>query len=554
MSQRSNLQIMRRLLKEVRPLSGYMTLSVLAGTIGHLAASFITILGGYAVLTVLGLPSPMSVAAVFTSILIFAVVRGGLRYGEQACNHYIAFRLLALFRHKVFAALRKLSPAKLEGKDKGDLINLITSDIELLEVFYAHTISPIAIYTIYTIVMTLFVAHYSWILALIALCAYLVVGICLPIYISKSSGDYGMRVRNGNGELGSYVLNSIRGLNEINQYKAGADRVNGIGAKTDALADDQKQLKKMEGKNGALTNTVILVFALLMIFVSVILYRNGSLGFEGILIPSLTLISSFGPAAALSALGSTLQGTFAAGNRVLDLLDEEPVVREISGKDKTESFDGVSVKNLTFSYEDENVILDDLSMEIPKNRHIGIVGKSGSGKSTYLKLLMRFWDPTSGSIRISGKEIDEINTADLRDMQSYVTQETELFHDSIASNLRIAKADATQEELEEACKKASIHDFIVSLPDGYETMVGELGDTLSAGERQRIGLARAFLHDADMILLDEPTSNLDSLNEAVILKSLNETCEDKTLVLVSHRASTMRICDDVYSVENGRMS
>lgn len=555
MKKRSNLQVMGRLIGEVKPLSGYMVLSIILGTLGNLAATFITVFGGYAILDVLGVASPMSISAVFITILVLALVRGGLRYGEQGCNHYIAFRLLALFRHKVFQALRRLCPAKLESKNKGDLINLITSDIELLEVFYAHTISPIAIYILFTIVMLVFIGHYSWILALVALVAYLTVGILVPVIISKSSKDYGLKFRNGSGDLGTYVLDSLRGLNEINQYNRGKERVKEMGDRTDALAADQAQLKKVEGRNSGITAGVVLFFDIVMIFVSVVLYRNGMVAnFGGLLIPVIALMSSFGPAGALAALGSTLQGTFAAGNRVLDILDEDPAVEEISGQEPTPEFTGARAENLTFKYGDGEDVLKDFSLEIPKGSHIGIVGKSGSGKSTFLKLLMRFWNVQKGTLDISGKDINNINTVDLRNMEAYVTQETELFHDSIASNLRIAKEDATQEELEEACKKASIHDFIMTLPQGYETPVGELGDTLSAGERQRLGLARAFLHGADLVLLDEPTSNLDSLNEAVVLKSLNEEFEGKTLVLVSHRKSTMRICDKEYSVENGRMS
>lgn len=553
MKKRSNLAIMGRLIKEVKPLSGYMTMAILLGTLGNVTASFITVFGGFAILDVLGLPSPMSVKAVFITVLVFALLRGLLRYAEQWNNHNIAFRLLALFRHKVFAALRKLCPAKLETRKKGDLISLITSDIELLEVFYAHTISPFAIWFLFTIIMVVFIGHYSWILALVALCAYLTVGILVPLVFSKTGGDFGLRFRNGAGSLGTFVLDSLRGLDEINQYDYGVARTREMGDRTDALAKDQAKMKENEGRNVALTNLIILFFDLVMFFVSAVLYRNGSIEFAGVLIPTLALISSFGPSSSLAALGSTLSSTFAAGNRVLDLLDEVPEVEEISGREPTTEFTGAKAEHLNFSYQDESV-LSDFSLEIPKNSLIGVVGKSGSGKSTFLKLLMRFWNVTDGSLTVSDKPIDEINTSDLRNLESYVTQDTELFHDSIASNLRIAKQDATQEELEAACRKASIHDFIMTLPQGYHTKVGELGDTLSAGERQRLGLARAFLHDADLMLLDEPTSNLDSLNEAVVLKSLNEQREGKTIVLVSHRKSTMRICDREYSVENGRMS
>lgn len=274
--------------------------------------------------------------------------------------------------------------------------------------------------------------------------------------------------------------------------------------------------------------------------------------FSGVLIPTLALFSSFGPVVALAALGSTLQNTFAAGNRVLDILEESPVTKEITGKNEV-IFSGASAKNVTFAYDNE-IILDHVSAQFPEQKIVGIQGRSGSGKSTLLKLLMRFWTVQEGGIEVSGKSVNEINTTNLRDMESFVTQETHLFHDSIRSNIRIAKLDATDDEIENACRRASVHDFIMSLPQGYNTPVGELGETLSGGERQRLGLTRAFLHDAPFLLLDEPTSNLDSLNEAVILRSLKEQQQGKTVVLVSHRASTMRIADTVYCVEHGRMS
>ena len=552
---RSNLQVMGRLIGEVKPLSGYMLLSILLGTLGHLAATFITVFGGFAILDVLGYSAPMSVKAVFITIFVFAAIRGLLRYGEQDCNHYIAFRILAIFRHKVFQALRRLCPAKLETKKKGNLINLITSDIELLEVFYAHTISPIAIFIIYTVVMTVFIGHYHWVLALIALAAYLTVGAVVPVIVSRTSGNVGLEYRNASGALGSKVLETVRGMDELIQFGAGKKRMDELNNQTDACSAAQEKQNRFEGKNAAVSALIILNFDVILLFAAAMLYRAGQIDFAGVLIPALALFSSFGPASATAALGSTLQNTFAAGNRVLDILDEDPEVEDVSGKPAVTSFEGVSVEDVTFRYHgEEEPVLDHLSLDIPKHARIGIIGKSGSGKSTLLKLLMRFWNVQDGSISISGVPISEINTDDLRNMEAFVTQDTELFHDSIANNLRIAKADATQEELEEACRKASIHDFILSLPQGYDTPVGELGDTLSAGEKQRIGLARAFLHGGELLLLDEPTSNLDSLNEAIVLKSLYESSEDQTILLVSHRPSTMKICEKSYSVEHGRMS
>lgn len=544
---RSGFSIMARLVGLVKPLTGYMILAITMGVVGHLCASFITVFGGYAVLHVLHPEWLMSLGVIFGTVLFFALVRGFLRYAEQACNHFIAFKLLALIRDKVFGALRRLCPAKLDGKDKGDLISVITSDIELLEVFYAHTISPICIAVIYSIVMVSFIGGYHIALGILAMLAYVTVGVVIPLFTSKRSGDDGLRFRTKAGRLSGFVLDSLRGLSETIQYNQGEKRLAEINDRTDALSEDEERMKRIAGQNTAMTNTVILIFDIVMLFLSAQL-----VGFEGSLIATLAMMSSFGPVVALAALGATLQNTLASGNRVLDILEESPVVEEITGKE-TVSFSGAEAKNVTFAY-DEEVILDDFSMVIPENQIVGIHGRSGSGKSTLLKLFMRFWQVQQGAIEISGRNVDEITTSNLREMESFVTQETHLFHDSIRNNLRIAKLDATEEEIIVACKKASVHEFIMSLPNGYDTEVGELGDTLSGGERQRLGLARAFLHDAPFMLLDEPTSNLDSLNEAVILKSLHEECGKKSVVLVSHRKSTMGIADTVYSVEHGRMS
>lgn len=542
---------MKNLIHLVKPLTGYMILAILMGLLGHLCASFITIFGAFGILQVLGMWKG-SLGFLFIGVAVFAVLRGILRYAEQSCNHFIAFKLLALIRDEVFQSLRKLTPAKLEGKDKGNLITVITSDIELLEVFYAHTISPTAIAVLYTILLCLFIGQFHVILGILALLAYLAVGVLIPLAVSKAGGDDGMRFRTKSGELGSFVLDSLRGLSEILQYGQGQERMRQMNHRTDELSKEEERMKRTTGRNMAITGMTILISDLLMLFVSSMLYQRGTLGFDGVLISTVALMSSFGPVTALANLGSTLQNTFAAGNRVLDILEEEPMVKEINGQ-KEVAFHGAKAEHVTFSYGQET-ILKDVSADIKENSVVGIIGKSGSGKSTLLKLLMRFWDVQEGSVSISGTGVNQINTSNLRDMESFVTQETCLFHDSVAANLRIAKLDATQEELEAACKKASIHEFIKKLPQGYETQVGELGDTLSGGERQRLGLARAFLHDAPFMLLDEPTSNLDSLNEAVILKSLEEERNGKTVVLVSHRESTMQIADVVYSVERGRMS
>lgn len=549
---RSNIKVATNLAGLVKPLSGYMALAVILGVIGHLCATFITVLGGYAILDILNFDVPMSLKAIFVWVCVLAFFRGVLHYGEQALNHFIAFKLLALIRDKVFKSLRKLAPAKLEGKDKGNLISVITSDIELLEVFYAHTISPVLIATLMAIIMSIFIGLIHPILALIAVFAYITIGVIIPVIVSKLSGESGMEIRNKSGELSSYILDSLRGLSEILQYGVGEKRLDSIKNKTEELAVDEEKIKIRTGMATALSNTFILIFDLTMLFSATLLYQNGQISFDGVLISVIAIMSSFGPFVALANLGAGLQNTFAAGNRVIDILEENPVCEDIAEKEPC-NFDGIDIDDVTFSYSND-IILSDLSVKIQPNSVVGISGQSGSGKSTLLKLLMRFWSVDSGLIKISDREISNINTTDLRNMESYVTQETHLFNESIKNNIRIAKLDATDKEVELACKKAAVHDFIMTLPSGYDTNVGELGDTLSGGERQRIGLARAFLHNAPLMLLDEPTSNLDSLNEAVILKSINEECENKTVVLVSHRESTMRIADNVYSVENGRIS
>ena len=582
MKRRSGFTVMMRLIGLVKPLAGFMILAVAMGLAGHLCASFITVFGGYAALELLGFDTPFHLEFIFAGVIVFAVLRAMLRYGEQSCNHFIAFKLLALIRDKVFLALRKLCPAKLEGRDKGDLIAVITSDIELLEVFYAHTISPAAIAALYTVILCPFIGSFHPALGMLTLSAYLTVGLVIPFVTSRVSGEAGMRFRRDSGNLSGFVLDSLRGLSETLQYGQGEKRLARMNGQTEMLSATEKRMKRTAGRNLAAANTVILFFDLCMLFSSAALYQGGLVDFTGVLVPTVALFSSFGPAVALANLGSTLQNTFAAGNRVLDILDETPVINEVTGQEKTE-FDGAATENVSFSYgnpaekermdrgltdkklidkkrrssmastervSEREEVLDGVSLEIPKGKIIGLVGKSGSGKSTLLKLFMRFWDIQGGSIRISGKNVAEINTSDLRDMESFMTQETHLFHDSIKNNLRIAKPDAADGEIEAACRKASVHEFIMSLPGGYDTPVGELGDTLSGGERQRLGLARAFLHDAPFLLLDEPTSSLDSLNEAVILKSLHEEREGKTVLLVSHRQSTMRIADTVYSVES----
>ena len=552
MKKQNKALVLLRMLKLVKPLSGFMVLAVIFGTLGFLTAEFIPILGGEAVLIGLGQKTRISLNMLVPLLLSFALLRAIFRLLEQRTNHYIAFTLLAIIRDRVFKALRRLCPAKLEGRDKGDLISLITSDVELLEVFYAHTISPICIAVCSETIMCLFIGSFHPVLGVVALISFILVGVILPVIVSKRSGTTGDELRAQSGQLSAHMLESIRGIDDTLQYSYGERRLKEIGDKTRDLSVRQGILSKLTGTNMAIANMLILISDIAMLLVCGWLYQSGRVGFDGFLIPLIALMSSFGPVTALAALGTTLQSTVASGARVLAIIDEEPETEDITGKAHID-FTGAEAKEVSFAYAGENV-LDNVSLQIPRGKITGIVGKSGCGKSTLLKLLMRFWNVGKGEISVSGRNIDEINTDNLRDMESYMTQETRLFKDTIANNIRIGKPDASDEEVIEACKKASIHDFIMTLPQGYETEVGELGSTLSGGERQRIGLARAFLHNAPFMLLDEPTSNLDSLNEAVILKSLREEAKEKTVLLVSHRESTMRIADEILAMEGGRIS
>ena len=576
---RSAIQIMGSLIGLVKPLLHIMLAAIILGTLGYLCAIFLTILAGQVIMHglltgVAGMTVPVEkmwlvftpVKTIITVMIVIAVLRGILHYVEQYCNHFIAFKLLAIIRHKVFASLRKLCPAKLEGRDKGNLISIITTDIELLEVFYAHTISPIAIATLTSIIMVIFIGRYHWLAGLLALTAYLIVGVVIPMWNGKRGSQKGMEFRTSFGELNSFVLDSLRGLDETIQYGQGEKRKEQMTGQSKNLAGMQESLSKMEGSQRSFTNMVILLASFGMLALTIWLYAKGEMGFEGILTCTIAMMGSFGPVVALSSLSNNLNQTLASGERVLSLLEETPLVEEIPSDVETSAdrgagseesadyaFAGAEAENVTFAYGEET-ILDNYSLKLQPGKITGIHGASGSGKSTLLKLLMRFWDVQDGSVSVDGTDVRKIPTKHLRDMESYVTQETHLFHDSIANNIAIAKPGASREEIMEAAKKASIHDFIMTLPKEYDAEVGELGDTLSGGEKQRIGIARAFLHECPLILLDEPTSNLDSLNEGIILKSLKESAKKKTVVLVSHRVSTMNVADVVYEMENGRIS
>lgn len=551
MQKDSNLKIMLKMSLLVKPLAFYMLLAVSLGVAGFLCAIYIPYFASL-IISHAAIKAPdFPITVFFIILLVLALFRGILHYGEQACNHFIAFKLLALLRDKVFKALRRLAPAKLDGKDSGDLIYLITSDIEALEVFYAHTISPILIAIVTSSILLYQFATMHILFFFIALTAYIFTGLLIPLIITKLGKKEGQAAKEAFGEMSSYTLESLRNMQDILQYQAGETRLSGMQTRSQNVNEKQGRLKQHEGTSSALGTFAVTGFSLLLFIVGCVLYTQGEISFTTLFMSSVLMLSSFGPVLALSALSNHLLITMASARRVLSLLNEKETVQDIIGEEET-GFDELCVQNVSFAY-DEECILNNVSYQFQKGSITGILGKSGSGKSTLLKLIMRFFPTQEGTIQIGKKDLEKINTKDLRDMQSLVTQETVLFHDTIYNNIHIANLHASVEEVEQACKQANIHEFIMSLPQGYATNIAELGESLSGGERQRIALARAFLHDADCILLDEPTSNLDVLNEAVILKSLKEQ-KEKTILFVSHRPSTLKIADQIIRMENGRVS
>ena len=545
--------VMGHLLKLVTPLAHIMAFTITMGTLGFLAAIFIMVLGAMGLVNLFNFDTHLSFSGILTALIMLAVARGALRYLEQMSGHYIAFKLLALLRDKVFSSLRRLAFVKLQDKQAGQLVSLVTNDIELLEVFYAHTIAPIMIAFFTSAILLLVFGHLSGWFVLVALAAYLTVGVILPIITTKLAREDGRRYRELVGEMNDFFLDSVRGMKEIQLFGYVKQRLDEIQQRSQKIDTAFERIKDQEAKVRVYTEVAVSVFNIIMLFTGLILFSLDKIDFSAFLIGVILLMSSYGPVIALSNLSSNLLQTLASGERVLSLLAEEPELKDVESAVDLKDVSRIDVENVSFAYGEEQ-ILSDVSLSVKKGEILGIHGRSGSGKSTLLKLLMRFYDPKSGSIKINGKSLPNINTRSLRDNMAYITQQTYIFNETIEENIRLARRDATLDEIMEAAKKASIHDFILSLPEGYQTKMTELGGNLSDGEKQRIGIARAFLHNAPIILLDEPTSNLDSLNEAMILKSLLNVKAEKLIILVSHRQSTMAICDQVIGIENGRMS
>lgn len=545
--------VMGHLLKLVTPLAHIMAFTITMGTLGFLAAIFIMVLGAMGLVNLLNFDTHLSFSGILTALIVLAVARGALRYLEQMSGHYIAFKLLALLRDKVFSSLRRLAFVKLQDKQAGQLVSLVTNDIELLEVFYAHTIAPIMIAFFTSAILLLVFGHLSGWFVVVALAAYLTVGVILPIITTKLAREDGRRYRELVGEMNDFFLDSVRGMKEIQLFGYAKQRLDEIQQRSQKIDMAFERIKDQEAKVRVYTEVAVSAFNIIMLFTGLILFSLDKIDFSAFLIGVILLMSSYGPVIALSNLSSNLLQTLASGERVLSLLAEEPELKDVESAVDLKEVSRIDVENVNFAYGEEQ-ILSDVSLSVKNGEILGIHGRSGSGKSTLLKLLMRFYDPKSGSIKINGETLPNINTRSLRDNMAYITQQTYIFNETIEENIRLARRDAKLEEIMEAAKKASIHDFILSLPEGYQTKMTELGGNLSDGEKQRIGIARAFLHNAPIILLDEPTSNLDSLNEAMILKSLLNVKAEKLIILVSHRQSTMAICDQVIGIENGRMS
>lgn len=543
---------MVRLTALVGKLLPVLLAAVVLGTLGYLSASSILIFSAHALLGAVGSTPNTPVGAFLRVVILCAVARGFLRYFEQLAGHHMAFKLLAVLRDKVFSVLRQLAPARLEQQDQGALISTITHDIELLEVFYAHTLAPAAIALIVSVVMVAYIGAQHILLGFVAALAYISVGVVLPMMNTRGRKRRGDAYKDSYGQANSFLLESLYGLPETLRYGRAQSRKAELERLSNDMESQQLALKRFEAKNAAWTDTAVLAFSGAVLFIGLLLYQNGTIAFSQALVATVAMMSAFGPVVALSSLSNDLTHTVAAGERVLTLLDTAPETPEVQ-TGLTAAYQGVRCEDVGFTYGSRRV-LQNINLSIPKTGIIGICGESGSGKTTLLKLIMRFWDVRAGRILVSEDDIRRINTKSLREMEGYVTQETFLFEGTLLENIRLSRPDATISEVKKAAADAGIHDFICQLPKGYHTHLGELGDGLSAGERQRIGLARALLHGAPLLLLDEPTSNLDSLNEALILKSLNQAAGSRSLVLISHRESTLRAAQAIYGMKDGTLT
>ncbi len=600
-------RVIARLLKEVGPQRKYMIVACVCGTFGHLAATFLPVFGIAAAFAAVGSQVwNLSVPAALAAMAVCALIRGGMRYAEQFMNHNVAFRLLALFRAKAFAALRRLAPAKLAGKGKGDLIALVTTDVELLEIFFAHTISPVVIAIVTTVVYALALLTLSPPLAATLIIAHLIIGVILPKLFASAVRGIGPELRKESSALDDEMLDDMRGIGEIIRFGQGDARLASIQRRTRLLWGKRVRLSVKNGDFAGFGAVLVMLFTAIAAFLVMTLCTVVSTAADmseglmwmgsvdsnapALVVAFVLLASSFGPTLALSALPANLTQTFASARRLFSLVDEAPAVVE-QGSERPE-YQGMTMRDVTFGYGSgarisgertpngrsehatgmsparpaeaqssgeqgagiaSQPVLEHVSLDVSQQGILGIQGPSGRGKSTMLKLLMRYWDPDSGTISLSDVPLPQVDAGWRRRVQTMMGQETYLFDGTIRENLAIAcdsfdsAASAIPDSvLREALAKASALELVDALPNGLDTQVGELGGRLSEGEKQRIGLARMFLRDADLVLFDEPTSRLDAYNESVILGSINDLAErGSAVVLVSHRDSTMRIADRI---------
>ena len=549
---KSGFSIMKRLIVELKPLASVMFITVFMGVLGFLVAIGITVFGSVAISSLIDSTISFSFKTALILMIVLGILRGPLRYGEQLSGHYIAFKILVILRDKVFLALRKLAPAKLEGMEKGNLISMITSDIELLEVFYAHTIAPISIAIITNTIMGLILLSINVKVGIVGIIGYILIGFWVP-YISSSFGkEAGVKYREAFGKTNSYILDSLRGIKEVLIFNNGNERRENIKKFSEELNEKQKVIKKHEGIIRAFSDLIIMLTILIALYVAYLEVLKGTMTIGELIIVVTLIASSFGPVVALSNLSNNLLLTFASAQRIFNILDEKPSVEEVLGEGMKVG-NNIEYKDVSFAYKGKENVLKDVNIDIKLGDKIAVIGESGTGKSTFVKLLMRFWDVTNGEISLGNKNVKEIETKELRKKMALMGQETSLFNMSIEDNIKIGKLDATLDEVKEAAKKAGIHEFIMGLEDGYKTKVGELGGNLSSGEKQRIGLARVFLRESEIVILDEPTSNLDTLNEGIILKSIRTYLKDKTLILITHRKSTTRVCEKVFRINKGNL-
>ncbi|MBU5669448.1 ABC transporter ATP-binding protein/permease [Peptoniphilus sp. MSJ-1] len=543
--------LIKELLKLVSNLKIQMICAIFFGALGHIFATLIPGLGGL-YLAKLILKEEINFKMAVLSIIGLGIIRAIFKYIEQLFNHYVAFKTLATIRDKVFKKLRELSPAKMQEKNKGELISIITADIELLEVFYAHTISPVCIALIHSFVFFMILLKYSYIYSLILLLFHLILAIIVPIITEKSARNIGKIQRGDLSRLNSKILETFKGLKEIINYNYEDKRLEEINNLTKKLNQSTKKLSQKSANNFSITSAIIIFSNFVFIMAASILFIEGKVDEVGLIFPFAIFISSFGPTSALSSLANNLVLTFACGERVLGLFNEKPVVEENIEGEKIE-YDNLSTRDLCFSYDDKKLI-EKFNLDLKLDEVIGLSGKSGCGKSTIIKLIMRFFDPDKGEILINNNNLKNINTTNLRDNISYTSQETHLFKGTIRENLLIAKEDATEEELIEASKKANIYEFIRSLDKGFDTEIVKENKLLSTGQIQRLALARMFLRKSKLYILDEPTANIDALNEGIILKSLHDEKKNKTIIISSHRKSSLRICDEIIKFNRGMES